>query len=109
MDNKLQTFSFNTKKICLCTFTSIFIIILFVLSPLNSYFKTSLFMKFMAAIIILYSIHLSILQINVLKNNTDFDSSELNSQLNMNLYCNYIFTLFLCMLFYFLIKSFIYT
>ena len=109
MDYNLQVFSVNTKKICLCTFTSIFIIILFVLSPLNTYFKTSLFMKFMAAIIILYSIYLSVEQINVLKNNADFKTTdEINSQVNMNIYCNYIFTLFLCMLLYFLVKSFIY-
>lgn len=110
MDHNLQTFSVNTKKISLCTFSSIIIIVLFVLSPLNTYFKTSLFMKSMAAIILLYTIYLSIQQINVLKSNAQFESesTEINNQVKMNVYCNYIFIVFLCLLFYFLVKSFIY-
>ena len=75
-----------TKKICLCTFTTIFIVILFILSPLSYMFKTSLFMKIVALIILGYTIYLSIFQTNILK--TTYGSSdypELISQLNMNI------------------------
>jgi Ca2+/Na+ antiporter len=104
MDNNLQTFADNTKKSCLGTFISIFVIVLFIYTPLSNYFKTSLFMKSIAFLILLYSIYLNIQQINLLKNSTT-DSPEINYQVNMNIYCNYVYTLFLCILLFFLAKN----
>lgn len=106
MDHALQDLAFNTKKICLCTFTSILIVVLFVISPLNKYSKTSILMKLIAGGILVYAIYLSYLQSNVLKNNVNSGTVEMTSQVNMNVNCNYVFIVFLCMLLFFLFKSF---
>ena len=106
MDHALQDLAFNTKKICLCTFTSILIVVLFVISPLNKYIKTSILMKLIAVGILVYAIYLSYLQTNVLKNNVTSDTIEMTSQINTNVYCNYVFIVFLCLLLFFLFKSF---
>jgi hypothetical protein len=98
-----------TKKICICTFITIFIVILFILSPLSYMFKTSLFMKIVALIILGYTIYLSIFQTNTLK--TTYGSSnypELLSQLNMNIICSYTFTIFLVILFLFILRNMIF-
>ena len=107
MDPNLKEIAFYTKKICLCTFTSILIVVLFVLSPMQKYIKTSLFMKLIAVLVLVYTIYLSVLQISVLQTNLNSDSEELNSQVNMNVNCNYIFIVFLGLLLFFLLKSFL--
>ena len=40
-----------TKKVCLCSFVSIVIIVLFIISPLSSFVLTSSFMKLLVLII----------------------------------------------------------
>ena len=49
MDNdqsfNISLFTEETKKICICSASSIIIIILFVISPLSNFLKTSIFMK----------------------------------------------------------------
>ena len=96
-----------TKQICTCTAMSILIIVLFIISPLSNFFKTSICMKILALIIIGYTIYLNIQQINLLKNATLLQNSEhIESQLNMNIMCSYVFTIFIGLLFIFIIKSF---
>ena len=98
-----------TKKVCLCTFSSILIVVLFILSPLSGFFKTSFFMKCVATILLTYTIYLSILQGNVLKTITErlHDNPQINSQLNLNIICSYTFTLFLSLLLIFIVKNMI--
>jgi hypothetical protein len=111
MDNSsfnLNIFTDVTKKICMCTFISIVLIILFIISPLSNLIKTSIFMKLIILVLIIYTIYLNNLQTSALKNvNTDNSSSTVKSQLNINIICSYIFTLFLGLLCIFVIKSFI--
>jgi hypothetical protein len=98
-----------SKKICICTFTTILIVILFILSPLSYMFKTSLFMKIVALIILGYTIYLSIFQTNMLKITHSISiSPQLTSQLNMNIICSYIFTLFLGILLLFILRNMIF-
>lgn len=95
-----------TKKVCMCTFISIFIVILFILSPLSNFFKTSLFMKLIALIVLAYSIYLSIFQANILKSASRMNENpQLTSQINVNIICSYTFTVFLCLLFIFILKN----
>ncbi len=103
----LMLFTNETKKVCICSATSIFIIILFIISPLSNFFKTSLFMKTIALILLVYTIYLNIQQTNLLKMATQLTNSDpLKGQLNTNLICSYIFTLFIGLLAIFVIKSF---
>jgi hypothetical protein len=103
----LLTFTDDTKKICTCSAISIFLIILFIISPLSNFFITSTFMKIITLIILGYTIYLNNKQTDLLKLATNSVSSEqLKSQLNINILCSYIFTLFIGLLIIFTIKSF---
>ena len=96
-----------TKKVCLCSFVSIVLIVLFIISPLSSFLMTSSLMKILILIILGYTIYLNSHQTNILslyKNSSQ--TPEIQSQLSTNIICSYIFTLFLGILFIFVIKSF---
>jgi hypothetical protein len=103
----LTIFTNETKKICMCSASSIFIIFLFVISPLSNFFKTSLFMKIIALILIVYTLYLNNHQTNLLRNaSQNAKSEQVKSQLNINIICSYIFTLFIGLLAVFVLKSF---
>ena len=104
----LLIFTDSTKRICTCSTISIFLIILFIISPLSNFFMTSSLMKIVILIILSYTIYLNIMQTNYLRTATDTAKSEIiMSQLNTNIMCSYIFTLFLGLMGIFVIKSFI--
>jgi hypothetical protein len=104
----LIIFTDSTKKICTCSAVSIFLIILFIISPLSNFFMTSMLMKIIILIILSYTIYLNMIQTNYLRTATNVVNSEnVMSQLNTNILCSYIFTLFLGLMGIFVIKSFI--
>ncbi len=104
----LIIFTDSTKKICTCSAISIFLITLFIISPLSNFFITSTLMKIITLVILAYTIHLNIIQTNYLKTATNVVNTDMVlSQLNTNIMCSYIFTLFLGLLGIFVIKSFI--
>lgn len=103
----LTIFTDVTKKICFCTAVSIFLILMFIISPLSRFFKTSMFMKILALIIFVYIIYLNNHQTNLLKSaNMSTSIEAIKSQLNMNIICSYIFTFFIGLLIIFILKSF---
>lgn len=104
----LIIFTDSTKKICMSSAVSIFLIILFIISPLSNFVVTSSLMKIIVLIILAYTIYLNIIQTNYLKSATNVVKTEVVlSQMNTNIMCSYIFTLFLVLLGIFVIKSFI--
>lgn len=104
----LITFTDTTKKICTCSSMSIFLIVLFIISPLSKFFLTSIFMRIIILALLFYTIYLNIIQTNYLRNmNKKSVSKELSSQLSMNILCSYVFTLFIGLLIIFVVKSFI--
>jgi len=104
----LIIFTDSTKKICTCSAVSIFLIILFIISPLSNFYMTSMLMKIIILIILAYTIYLNIIQTNYLRSATNVANSEnVVSQLNTNILCSYIFTLFLGVMGIFVIRSFI--
>ena len=103
----LMIFTNETKKVCLCSATSIFLIVLFIISPLSNFFTTSLLMKIVILLILVYTIYLNNKQTHSLRQASSFINSEkLKSQLNLNIICSYVFTIFLGLLIIFVIKSF---
>ena len=103
----LTIFTDSTKNICMCSATSIIIIVLFVISPLSNLFKTSLVMKIMALLLMIYTIYLNTKQTDLLREANSYSKNEnVKSQLNINIICSYIFTLFIGLLIIFLVKSF---
>jgi hypothetical protein len=96
-----------TKKVCLCSFITIALIVLFIISPLGSFVIMSSFMKIIILIILGYTIYLNNHQTNILSlSKNSAQSFEIQSQLNINIISSYVFTLFLGILFIFVIKSF---
>jgi len=103
----LITFTDTTKRVCTCSAISIFLIILFIISPLSSFFFTSLFMKIIIIIILSYTLYLNFQQTNYLRNASELKiSKEVANQLNINIMCSYLFSLFIGLLIIFVIKSF---
>lgn len=104
-----NVFTDSTKKICMCTGISIFLIMLFVLSPLSSIFLVSPLMKLIAATVLVYTAYLNSQQTLLLQNaKNNVTSQQLISQLNINLVCSYTFTVFIGLLAFFTIKSLFY-
>jgi hypothetical protein len=103
----LNTFTDTTKTVCTCSAISIFLIVLFIISPLNNLFLTSIFMKIVILILLVYTIYLNSQQTNYLRKASELKlSNEVSSQLNINIVCSYIFTLFIGLLIIFVLKSF---
>jgi len=103
----LSTFTDTTKRACSCSAVSIFLILLLLISPLNRFFLTSIFMKILIILLLSYSIYLNYKQTNYLRNATKLNvSNDVSSQLSINIICSYVFTLFLILLILFIIKSF---
>jgi len=104
----LNAFTDTTKRVCTCSSISIFLIVLFIISPLSNFFLTSIFMKIITLLILFYTLYLNYKQTEYLRNASQSKlSNELNSQLNVNIICSYVFTLFIGLLIIFVIKSFI--
>jgi hypothetical protein len=98
-----------TKKICLFSFILVILIILFVLSPFNQFIRISFFIKIIVLFLLGYTIFLSFLQTNILKTFfTNNHSPSLNSSLNINILFSYVFTLFLAILFLFILRNMIF-
>jgi hypothetical protein len=103
----LNTFTDTTKKLCSCSAISIFLIVLFIISPLSNFFITSAIMKIITILILSYTMYLNILQTDYLRNaSTAKVSGEISNQLTTNIICSYVFTLFIGLLIIFVIKSF---
>ena len=103
----LMIFTDETKKVCLCSATSIFLIVLFIISPLSNFFTTSLIIKIIILLILVYTIYLNNKQTNLLREaNILINSEKLKSQINLNIICSYVFTIFIGLLVIFVIKSF---
>ena len=103
----LNTYSNTTKNICMCTSLSIILILVFIISPLSNFFTTSLLMKIVILLILVYTIYLNNKQTHSLRQASSFINSEkLKSQLNLNIICSYVFTVFIGLLIIFVIKSF---
>ena len=80
---------------------------LFILSPLSSFFLTSVFMRIIIIILLIYTLYLNSQQTTYLRNASQLKiTNEISTQLNINIICSYIFTLFIGLLVIFVLKSF---
>jgi len=105
----LSIFTDVTKKVCICCFLAIVLIVVFIISPLSNFFTASIVMKIVIVVILLYVVYLNFLQVYTLKNVYSIaQSQEVTSQINMNIICNYVFTIFIILLIFFVGKSIMY-
>jgi hypothetical protein len=104
----LTTFTEITKKACTCSAISIFLIVLFIINPLSNFFLTTIFMKIIILLLLIYTLYLNSQQTEYLRNASNYKlSNEISSQLNINIVCSYVFTLFIGMLIVYVVKSFL--
>jgi hypothetical protein len=96
----------STKQLVLCSFISMFLIIIFVISPLNKITILSLIMKIIIMILLVYTGYLCNVQITFMRNSSnDSQSPAIKNQLATNILGEYVFILFLGLLFIFVLKS----
>jgi hypothetical protein len=95
-----------TKQICSYTFIVIFLIIIFIISPLRSFTIISKIVRIIILIILGYTVYLNYKQTIMLRTgNTQNGDIEFANQLKSNITVSYVFTLFLILLFIFVLKS----
>lgn len=88
-----------TQDVCMCLSLSIFLIVLFILSPLNKFLLTSIFGKVIIILLLGFTIFYNIKQTNNFSQN--FNVSLLSgewSTIKTNVAYSYIFTVFLLVL-----------
>jgi hypothetical protein len=100
-----ESYSYNKQKV-LCSFISMFLIIIFVISPVHKINILSLIMKIIILILLVYAGYLCNVQITFMRNaNNDAQSPIIKNQLTANIMGEYVFILFLGLLFIFVLKS----
>jgi len=96
-----------TQNICMSLAIAIFLIILFMMTPLNTFLLSSIFGKTIILILLGYTIFYNIQQTN--KFSKEFNVSLISGNWNAiktNIICSYIFTLFLIILLLSVIRKF---
>jgi hypothetical protein len=107
-ENSKLVFSDRTKNVCYFSFLSMFLILIFIISPISNLFLLSSIMKLIIIIILVYTIYLNLKQCQSLSEYNNLNKSkEFETQLNLNILYSYIFTLFLGLLLIFTIKNMI--
>jgi hypothetical protein len=89
----------STQNVCMCLGISIFLIILFMMTPLNSFLLSSIFGKVVIISLLGYTLYYNISQTNKFSKNFDISLTSGNwDELKTNITCSYIFSLFLLVL-----------
>jgi hypothetical protein len=89
----------STQNVCLCLSISTFLIMLFIMSPFNSFILSSFFGKIIILILLGYTIFYNITK--TLKFSNDFSIDIFSGDWNpiiMNVMCSYVFSGFLMVL-----------
>jgi len=110
MDNNSNArliFNDSTKNICTYCFISIILIITFTVTPLSNFITLTIFVKIISILLLGYCTYLNGIQIkNFYTTNPDGSSSLIKHYLNVNIFCSYIFSLFMIIFIFVIIKSF---
>jgi hypothetical protein len=89
----------STQNVCMCLGISIFLIILFMMTPLNSFMLSSIFGKVVIIALLGYTLYYNISQTNKFSKNFNISLTSGNwDELKTNITCSYIFSLFLLVL-----------
>lgn len=97
--NNINEYVKSSQNICMYSVVSIILILLFIISPINQFFLTSLFGKMVILTLLAYTLYYNITltntfskQLNIYLADGTWDS------LKTNVTCSYIFSLFLFVL-----------
>ena len=98
--NLVIQYAKSTQNVCLYLAVSALLIIVFILSPLNQHFITSIFGKLIILGLLSYIMFYNIQQTNQFANNFNITFLDLTwNPVKSNIVCSYIFTLCLFLLF----------
>ena len=102
-------FAKTTNNICLSIGITILLIIIFMMTPLNTFLLSSIIAKIVILILLGYTIYYSISQTQNFANKFNisvYSSDNGWSIINTNVLCSYIFSLFLLVLFISVARTF---
>lgn len=89
----------STKNICMCLGVASMLIILFILSPLNSFMISSIFGKAIILSLLGYMIYYNFKQTNIFSNNFNISLTSGNwNPIKTNVICGYVFSAFILIL-----------
>lgn len=89
----------STQNVCLCMSISAFLIILFMMTPLNSFVLSSIIGKLIILLLLGYTIYYNITKTNKFANNFNVDMmSDSWDPIKTNITCSYFFSGFLLIL-----------
>jgi len=92
-------YSKSTQNVCICLAISLFLIIIFIMTPLNTFFLSSIFGKVIILTLLGYTIYYNTISTNKFTN--DFNISLTSGDwdvLKTNILCSYVFSAFLIVL-----------
>ena len=89
----------TTQNVCLCISISAFLIILFIMTPLNSFLLSSIFGKVIILTLLGYTIFYNVTKTNKFAKNFNIDFASGGwDPIKTNIACSYVFTGFLLVL-----------
>ena len=89
----------STQTVCLCISISAFLIILFIMTPLNSFLLSSIFGKMIILTLLGYTVYYNVTKTNVFAKNFNINLTEGGwDPVKTNIVSSYIFTGFLIIL-----------
>jgi hypothetical protein len=96
----------STQNVCMCLAVSIFLIILFMLTPLKSFLLSSIFGKVIILTLLGYTLYYNVIQTNNFSRNFKVSLTAGDwDPVKTNIVCSYIFSLFLLVLIVTVIKG----
>ena len=104
--NNVREYVDSSQSICMYSTISIVLILLFIISPINKFFLTSLFGKTVILVLLAYTLYYNVVLTNKFTNqlNIYLVDGTWNS-IKTNVTCSYIFSLFLFVLFLSVIRT----
>jgi hypothetical protein len=94
-------FSKATQNVCMCIGLSVILILVFMMTPLNTFLLSSIFGKVIILTLLGYTLYYNTQQTNKFVKNFDINIFNSNSNwdpLKMNVLCSYVFSVFLLVL-----------
>jgi hypothetical protein len=88
-------FSKSTQNVCMCIGISALLIIIFMMTPLNSFMLSSIFGKVIILTLLGYTLYYNIVQTN--KFSKSINTNDW-AKVSTNIYCSYLFSFFIFIL-----------
>jgi hypothetical protein len=95
--DSLANYSNGTKNVCICTIISIFMILVFIISPLNKFVIASMFGKILILAVLIFALYQNISVTFKFSKNIGLFSGDWTN-MKTNILCSYVFSAFIIIL-----------